>query len=130
MSDIVREIDAQSFTREVLEHRGPVAVDFYSTECAPCEALAPKFDGAAARYGADVKFVKIFRQGNRELADTLGVRASPTVLFFQDGHEVGQRLGGGISARRWSASSTRCSRRSASRRSTRRSSQSRPSATC
>ncbi len=96
MSDIVEELEAQSFTREVLEHRGPVAVDFYSTECAPCEALAPKFEGAAARYGADVRFVKVFRQGNRALADALGVRASPTVLFFNDGREVGRRLGGGI----------------------------------
>jgi thioredoxin reductase (NADPH) len=96
MSENIREIDASSFEEEVLAHRGVVAVDFYSTECPPCEALAPKYEAIAAAYGADVKLVKIFRQGNRELADKLGVKASPTVLFFRDGAEVGSRLGGGI----------------------------------
>lgn len=96
MSEFVREIDAARFDAEVLAHDGPVAVDFYSTECPPCEALAPKFEGVAALYGADVKFVKIFRQGNRALSDALAVRSSPTVLFFRDGKEVGARLGGAI----------------------------------
>ena len=42
MSAHIPDIDEASFEREVLAHGGPVAVDFYSTECAPCEALAPK----------------------------------------------------------------------------------------
>jgi thioredoxin reductase (NADPH) len=96
MSAHVREIDAAAFETEVLAHPGPVAVDFYSTECPPCEALAPKYDALAELYGQDVKFVKIFRQGNRELSEALSVKASPTVLFFDGGKEVGSRLGGGI----------------------------------
>ena len=96
MSAIIREIDEATFEREVLAHDGPVAVDFYSTECPPCEALAPKYEAAGDAYGGDVKFVKIFRQGSRALADTLGVKSSPTVLFFRGGREVGARLGGGI----------------------------------
>lgn len=93
---MVREIDGTNWETEVLAQEGPVAVDFFSTECAPCEALAPKFEALAELYGADVKFVKIFRQGNRALAEALAVRASPTVLFFRGGKEVGERLGGGI----------------------------------
>ena len=96
MSVLVREIDAAAFETEVLSHPGPVAVDFYSTECAPCEALAPKYDALSELYGADVKFLKIFRQGNRALSDALSIKSSPTVLFFQNGKEVGSRLGGGI----------------------------------
>ena len=96
MSENIREIDASAFEAEVVAYRGVVAVDFYSTECPPCEALAPKYEALAALYGADVKFVKIFRQGSRELADELGVKSSPTVLFFRDGKEMGARLGGGI----------------------------------
>lgn len=90
------EIGADNFESEVLAHAGPVAVDFYSTECPPCEALAPKYEAVAELYGHDVKFVKIFRQGNRELAERLAVRGSPTVLFFDGGSEVGKRLSGGI----------------------------------
>lgn len=96
MSGKIIEIGAEAFEAEVLAHDGPVAVDFYSTECPPCEALAPKFDAVSELYSPRVKFVKIFRQGARELADKLGVRSSPTVLFFDRGKEVGKRLTGGI----------------------------------
>lgn len=96
MSDFVREIDAAAFEAEVLASPVPVAVDFYSTECAPCEALAPKYEALAALYGQDVKFLKMFRQGSRAVADPLGVRSSPTVLFFKGGREAAPRLTGGI----------------------------------
>jgi thioredoxin reductase (NADPH) len=96
MSEYVHEIDAQQFESEVLAHDGPVAVDFYSSECAPCEALAPKYEWAAQAYAGAVKFVKVFRQQNRALAEKLEVRSSPTVLFFHKGQEVSARLGGGI----------------------------------
>ncbi len=96
MAADILEISADNFESEVLAHAGPVAVDFYSTECPPCEALAPKYEAVAELYGHDVKFVKIFRQGNRELAERLAVRGSPTVLFFDGGSEVGKRLSGGI----------------------------------
>jgi thioredoxin reductase (NADPH) len=91
----MQEIDASRFDAEVLQN-GKVVVDFYSTECPPCEALAPKFEGAAQLYGQDIHFVKIFRQQNRELADKLGVKSSPTLLFFDNGKEVAPRLAGGI----------------------------------
>lgn len=91
----MKEINTAEFRQEVLEG-GNVALDFYSTECPPCEALAPKFEGLSKLYGNDIKFVKIFRQQNRELADKLGVKSSPTLLFYKDGKETGQRLGGGI----------------------------------
>ena len=39
---------------------------------------------------------KSFARENRELADQLGVKSSPTLLFYQDGEEVTSRLSGGI----------------------------------
>jgi thioredoxin reductase (NADPH) len=71
-------------------------LDFYSTECPPCEALASKFEDLSKLYGNDVKFLKIYRQQNRELAEKLGIKSSPTLLFFNDGKETGERLSGGI----------------------------------
>lgn len=91
MSDVVREITAAEFPA-VLASKRPVVVDFYSSECPPCEALAPKYEAVAGLFHEDVDFVKVFRQQNRELANELGVKGSPTVLFFKDGHEVGKRL--------------------------------------
>lgn len=95
MSARITEIGAADFPREVLG--APLAVvDFYSTECPPCEALADKFEGLAEAYGDHVKFVKIFRQENRELAKSLDVSGSPTLLFFRNGKVVGPKLSGGI----------------------------------
>lgn len=91
----MREINSSEFEKEVLQG-GKVVLDFYSTECPPCEAVAPKFDAAAEMYGHEIKFLKIYRQQNRELADQLGVKSSPTLLFFDNGREVADRLAGGI----------------------------------
>jgi thioredoxin reductase (NADPH) len=91
----MKEISAAEFEQEVL-NGGKVALDFYSSECPPCDALAPKFEGLSNLYGEDIKFLKIFRQQNRDLATQLGVSSSPTIIFFDDKKEVGERLTGGI----------------------------------
>jgi len=91
----MKEINSSEFEKEVLQS-GKVILDFYSSECPPCEALAPKFESLAGLYGKDIKFLKIFRQQNRPLAESLGVKGSPTLLFFNNGKEVGERLAGGI----------------------------------
>ena len=91
----MKEINSSEFEREVLQS-DKVILDFYSTECPPCEALASKFEDLSRLYGNDVKFLKIFRQQNRELAEKLGVKSSPTLLFFNNGQEVAGRLTGGI----------------------------------
>ncbi|HSQ40803.1 MAG TPA: FAD-dependent oxidoreductase [Fibrobacteraceae bacterium] len=95
MSEKIPHIDADQFESQVLQG-GKVALDFYSDECAPCAALAPKFEAMEALYGGEVKFFKIFRQKNRELATSLGVRSSPTVLFYENGAKVGDMLTGAI----------------------------------
>ncbi len=91
----MKEITAIEFN-DVISSGQPVLVDFYSTECPPCDALAPKLDSLEKLFGNELVFVKIFRQGNRELAEKLGIRSSPTLLFYEDGKEVCQRLAGGI----------------------------------
>jgi len=91
----MKEINSIQFDLEVLQG-GKVILDFYSTECPPCEALSSKFEDLSKLYGNDIKFLKIYRQQNRDLAEKLGVKSSPTLLFFDEGKEIGQRLTGGI----------------------------------
>jgi len=91
----MKEISAIEFNDEVLK-AGNVVLDFFSTECPPCEALASKFEDLSNLYGKDIKFLKMYRQQNRELAEKLGVKSSPTLMFFRDGNETGERLTGGI----------------------------------
>ena len=73
----MKEITAKEFNNDVL-NAGKVVLDFYSTECPPCEALASKFEDLSKLYGNDIKFLKIYRQQNRDLAEKLGVKSSPT----------------------------------------------------
>jgi thioredoxin-like negative regulator of GroEL len=94
MSEYVKEITAADYDAEVLRASEPVVVDFYSTECPPCEALAPKLESVAEQFAGRARFVKVFRQGNRELAAKLGVTGSPTLVFFKAGREVGERMSG------------------------------------
>ena len=71
-----------------------MVLDFFSTECPPCEALAPKFDAVAEQFAGKARFLKIFRQGNKDLASRLGVTGSPTLIFFKGGAERGERMSG------------------------------------
>lgn len=94
MSEYVKEITQADYEAEVAKSTLPVILDFFSTECPPCEALAPKFDAVAEQFAGRARFLKIFRQGNKELASRLGVTGSPTLLFFKGGTEHGERMSG------------------------------------
>ncbi len=72
-----------------------LVLDFYSEECPPCEKLAPIYERMAKIF-TSILFVKAFRQQNRELALSLGVSGSPTVLFFKNGEMLDSRLSGEI----------------------------------
>ncbi len=95
MAGKIKEITSRDYEREVLGTERAV-LDFYSTECPPCEALASKYNELSSLYGDDIRFFKIFRQENRDLAEKLGVNSSPTLLFFDRGKIVGEQLTGGI----------------------------------
>jgi thioredoxin reductase (NADPH) len=95
MSEKIMYINAAQYEDEVLR-ADRVVVDFYSTECPPCEALASKYEGLSELYGDDIKFIKIFRQENRELAESLNVTSSPAVFFYEKGKRVGDVLRGAI----------------------------------
>lgn len=72
-----------------------LVLDFYSDECPPCEKLAPIYEKMAKMFPS-ILFVKAFRQQNKELALSLGVSGSPTVLFFKNGEMLEPRLSGEI----------------------------------
>lgn len=95
MSGKIKEIHVSDYEKEVLGAEKAV-LDFYSTECPPCEALAAKYEALSELYGDDIKFFKIFRQENRELAERLNVSGSPTVIFYKNGERTGDTLTGGI----------------------------------
>lgn len=88
--------DSKSFEEDVTKSNTLVAVYFYSEECSICNNFNPLYERMAEVYGDSVKFVKIFRQQNRDISEKYNVRISPSVLFIKDGEEVCSRLVGHI----------------------------------
>ena len=89
-------VDSHHFEQQVLKSPEPVVVYFYSDNCLPCLIFDSIFEKVSAVKGS-VRFIRIFRPHNRQLAEQYGVKSSPTLLFFNDGKEVCQRLTGYIS---------------------------------
>jgi thioredoxin-like negative regulator of GroEL len=90
----VTELVEKDYESEVLKATLPVVLDFYSNESAPCTALAPRFGAVAEKFEGKIRFLKTLRQGTKGLSEKLGVTASPTLVFFKDGKEFGERLTG------------------------------------
>ena len=90
----VKEIAEKDYEAEVVASALPVALHFYGSESTACQTLAPRFAAVAERFSGKVRFLKVLRLGNAQLASKLGVAASPTVLFVSGGKETGERLSG------------------------------------
>jgi thioredoxin 1 len=92
MADVV-EVTDQNFEQEILRSEKPAIVDFWAEWCGPCRALSPIIKDLAARYGEQVKVVKMDVDAHPQTPGRYGVRAIPTVLAFKGGQVVGQILG-------------------------------------
>ncbi len=90
----VKEIAEKDYEAAVVAAKEPVVLDFYAADSKACEALAPRYAAVAEKFSGKVRFLKVLRQANGELAKKLGVTSSPTLLFLRDGKEAGERLSG------------------------------------
>jgi thioredoxin 1 len=90
----VKEIAEKDYEAEVVAAALPVVLDFYASDSKACETLAPRFAAVAEKFTGKVRFLKVLRPANAQLAAKLGVTASPTLVFLQGGKEKGDRLTG------------------------------------
>ena len=88
----VKEIAEKDFEAEVVASKVPVVLDFYAAESKACEALAPRYAAVAAKFAGRIRFLKILRVANAQLAAALNVTTSPTIVFLNAGKEQGGRL--------------------------------------
>jgi thioredoxin 1 len=92
-SSHVTAVDDDSFDAEVLRADGPVLVDFGARWCGPCRALDPIIDRIAEENVGRVKVVTVDIDDAPETAARYGVRGAPTVMVFEGGVRMAQRLG-------------------------------------
>ena len=87
MSDAYQDLtEIEQVEAVMAEDAGPVVIDFWSTTCGPCRAMAPHFAHVAEQFeGSAVRFVKVQTDAHPELAAPFHIRAVPTLMFVHDG---------------------------------------------
>jgi thioredoxin-like negative regulator of GroEL len=90
----VKEIAEASYDTAVLQATQPVVLDFYAADNEACKALAPRFGAVAEKFSGKVTFLRVQHPKSAALAGKLGVKESPTLVFFKGGKEFGERLAG------------------------------------
>ena len=88
----VIQVSQDKFKEEVLDHKGPVFVDFYADWCGPCKVTSPLIDEISEE-NKDMKFVKIDVDQNADLASQYSIFSIPTFIIFKEGKVVNQFVG-------------------------------------
>ncbi len=101
MTITVKDVTDDTFASEVLNHDGPVLVDFWAPWCGPCRVVAPVLEEIAGER-SDVRVVKLNVDDNQQTAAQFGIMAIPTMILFRNGAEA-KRIQGALPKKRLEA---------------------------
>ncbi|WP_304512142.1 thioredoxin [Amycolatopsis sp. GM8] len=82
----------ETFAAEVLQHDGPVLVDFWAQWCPPCHMIAPVL-GEIAAERPGLRIVKLNSDENPLVARDFQVMSLPTLMLFHHGRPVAGLVG-------------------------------------
>lgn len=93
MSDHVIHFTDKALSKENLQHKELVLVDFWATWCGPCRMLAPIVDEIADELQDKLIVGKLNIDDYTDYAISMGVVSIPTLVLFKKGEEVGRLIG-------------------------------------
>ena len=77
----------------MLQHDGPVLVDFWAPWCGPCKMIAPILEELSQEWGDKLKIVKLNTDENPEITRQYGITGIPTMNVYQGGEVVKTLVG-------------------------------------
>jgi thioredoxin 1 len=87
------DLTDENFSKEVLESKDPVLVDFWAPWCGPCRLVGPVVEELASEYQGKIKVGKVNVDENEQTAYKYGIRSIPTLILFKNGRPVDQIIG-------------------------------------
>lgn len=82
-----------NFEQEVLGADQPVLVDVWAPWCGPCRMVGPAVQRIAEKMPDRFKLVMANMEEFEETAQRFNIKATPTLLIFNNGEEVVRRSG-------------------------------------
>ena len=93
MSEFAIDVTDDNFQSIVVDSDKPVLVDFWAEWCGPCKMLTPTIDLVAEEYKDKSVVVKVNVDNAPGIASKYGIRSIPSLLFFNKGDVIEQRVG-------------------------------------
>ncbi len=81
------------FERVVKQAGGPAVLYVWGDACGPCKRMTHEIVEAASRHAGRVRFAELSTDGDSALLGALQIRATPTVIVFDGGEEIGRQTG-------------------------------------
>jgi thioredoxin-like negative regulator of GroEL len=86
-------VSDKNFTGTVLRSPLPFLVDFHSPDCGPCKLLAPTITRTARDFQGRLQVGTLNVEINQYIPSLYRIGATPTLVLFQSGREVGRLEG-------------------------------------
>jgi thioredoxin len=86
-------VNDENYKNEVIKSELPVVLDLWSPGCGPCNQLAPIMTSLTNKYDGKIKIAHCDISSSPQIARKLGVRGTPTVVYFKKGKEVDRVVG-------------------------------------
>ena len=89
-ADRIPTVTSETFVPSVLNADGRVVVEFMSYACAHCGEIEPVLQQVAGIVQSGERIVRVNVGIERELAEQYQISATPTLVMFLNGREVGR----------------------------------------
>ena len=91
--DRIETVTAETFDDRVIAGRGPIVVEFMSYGCGHCRIMEPVLQHLASMLAPRERFFRVNVGADESLAERFAIRATPTLVMFENATEVGRAEG-------------------------------------